>query len=239
MEKLRHFLITIFTFTWIFCLLTSLLTHATTLKQADLLPANLFYIGGFGPVVGFWTVEKPCLAILTQKLFSLKNGGATYLISFLLLELAFIAVSSRQLNPSLPLSLIPLSLFCALICDGGQEEIGWRGSLQPLMQQKYSTVLATFLSGCIWAVYHIPLWFIEGNSHQETSFLAFAMLAIVVYFWNTGIYSRTKSIFASMVFHASNNILMSALVIKLNQLFLLGIIVLLAIVIKMIRTEKL
>ena len=69
--------------------------------------------------------------------------------------------------------------------------------------------------------------------------MAFAMLAIVVYFWNTGVYSRTKSIFASMVFHASNNILMSALVIKLNLLFLLGIIVLLAIAIKMIRTEKL
>ncbi|MGT2959893.1 hypothetical protein [Streptococcus caballi] len=78
MEKLRHFLISTFTFTWIFCLLTSLLTHATTLKRADLLPTNLFYIGGFGPVVGFWTVEKPCLAILTQKLFSLKNGGAAY-----------------------------------------------------------------------------------------------------------------------------------------------------------------
>jgi len=93
-----------------------------------------------------------------------------------------------------------------MIIGGGLEEIGWRGFLQPELQKKLSIIQSTFLVGVIWAVWHLPLWFISGT-HQETNldFLWFLINAVALSFLLAAIYNGTKSIFLCILFHAFTN----------------------------------
>ena len=54
-----------------------------------------------------------------------------------------------------------------MIIGGGIEEIGWRGLLQPELEKKYPHIVAAVSVGIIWAIWHLPLWFIDGT-HQQT-----------------------------------------------------------------------
>ncbi|MDO9557997.1 MAG: CPBP family glutamic-type intramembrane protease [Coriobacteriia bacterium] len=58
----------------------------------------------------------------------------------------------------------------------------------------------------IWGVWHLPLWFMEGDLHSSYSFFAFVLMTIsisVVYAWlyNSG----GKKLIPVMFFHAMSN----------------------------------
>jgi membrane protease YdiL (CAAX protease family) len=53
--------------------------------------------------------------------------------------------------------LVPLNLLCILFYGGGNEEPGWRGFAQPLLQKKYSPLVAGLMLGFVWALWHVPL----------------------------------------------------------------------------------
>jgi membrane protease YdiL (CAAX protease family) len=53
--------------------------------------------------------------------------------------------------------LFPLNLLCILFYGGGNEEPGWRGFAQPLLQHKYSPLVAGLILGAVWALWHVPL----------------------------------------------------------------------------------
>lgn len=38
------------------------------------------------------------------------------------------------------------------------EDLGWRGSLQPQLQSKWSAISATVMVGIVWVIWHLPLW---------------------------------------------------------------------------------
>jgi membrane protease YdiL (CAAX protease family) len=73
--------------------------------------------------------------------------------------------------------LIPYIIFIALF-GGGQEEFGWRGYVQDPLQEKFGVVKGSLLLGIVWAVWHLPLWFIPGEGHQYYSFFAFGLFTI-------------------------------------------------------------
>ena len=54
---------------------------------------------------------------------------------------------------------------------GGHEELGWRGILQPLLDKKYTYWQSNLIVGSIWGIWHLPLWFIVGESHQGFPFV--------------------------------------------------------------------
>ena len=86
--------------------------------------------------------------------------------------------------------------------------------MQPIIQEKFSFPIATLIIGVVWAAWHIPLWFIEGNSHQGMSFLLFSVLAILLSYWLAAIYNSTKSVFFCMIMHGITNSLLSIFVIR-------------------------
>ncbi len=134
-----------------------------------------------------------------------------------------------ELNSAISISLIPLIILQAIIIyGGGNEELGWRGIMQPIIQEKFSFPIATLIIGVVWAAWHIPLWFIEGNSHQGMSFLLFSVLAILLSYWLAAIYNSTKSVFFCMIMHGITNSLLSIFVIKINWILIVGLLALTA-----------
>jgi membrane protease YdiL (CAAX protease family) len=53
--------------------------------------------------------------------------------------------------------LFPLNLLCIMFYGGGNEEPGWRGFAQPMLQKKFSPLVAGLLLGLVWALWHVPL----------------------------------------------------------------------------------
>jgi len=127
---------------------------------------------------------------------------------YLIIVLAFISSYLPTLfggaTMQKPLYMAVLS-FPMMIIGGGVEEIGWRGFLQPALQKKFSIFISTMIVSIIWAVWHLPLWFIPGTNQSQRNFIYFIITLIAISFIYSIIYNATKSIFMCIVYHAFMN----------------------------------
>lgn len=92
-----------------------------------------------------------------------------------------------------------------MIIGGGIEEIGWRGLLQPQLEEKYPHIVAAVSVGIIWAIWHLPLWFIDGTNQQNMNFMWFCINTIMLSFFIGSVTYVSKSIFMAILAHASIN----------------------------------
>ena len=92
-----------------------------------------------------------------------------------------------------------------MIIGGGIEEIGWRGLLQPELEKKYPHIVAAVSVGIIWAIWHLPLWFIDGTHQQTMNFMWFCTNTIMLSFFIGSVTYVSKSIFMAILAHASIN----------------------------------
>ena len=92
-----------------------------------------------------------------------------------------------------------------MIIGGGLEEVGWRGFLQPALENKVPFFLASLISGILWAIWHFPLWFVQNASQSSMNFISFACYCIMGAFVLAALYKLTKSVFACVLIHASSN----------------------------------
>jgi membrane protease YdiL (CAAX protease family) len=100
--------------------------------------------------------------------------------AFVLLALPAIKVIGAILNGA-PFSewlvlqpfgqVLGISLFMLFL--GPFEEFGWRGFLLPLMQRVMTPALAGLIIGLLWAVWHIPAFFLDGAPHTAWSMAPF------------------------------------------------------------------
>jgi membrane protease YdiL (CAAX protease family) len=94
-----------------------------------------------------------------------------------------------------------------MVIGGGIEELGWRGFLQPSLEEKFPFVIATSIMGIIWGVWHLPLWFVKNASQSSMNFMSFLFYCIAFSFVLATLYKLTKSIFAIVLLHAWGNVL--------------------------------
>ena len=92
-----------------------------------------------------------------------------------------------------------------MIIGGGIEEIGWRGLLQPELEKKCPHIIAAISVGIIWAIWHLPLWFIDGTNQQSMNFIWFCINTIMLSFFIGSVTYVSKSIFMAILAHASIN----------------------------------
>ncbi len=225
-KRLVTYLIITFGITWSFWIINALVVKYTPLNQSDLLSIILLLLGGFGPTIAAClTLEqgfswKKLIAFLS----TYNNRGLCYLLVFALVEISFIALVSDGIRSSIPRSpmavIICIIIFIqATLLFGGNEELGWRGIMQPILMKKLPRVLVPLLIGGIWVLWHIPLWFIEGNSHQSMSFISFAVFGIALSYWLSALFEATDSVICSMIFHGLTNTLMGVFVFNHSPLF--------------------
>lgn len=65
--------------------------------------------------------------------------------------------------PPASLPVMGLFLVANVVLFGGVEELGWRGFLQPRIQERTSVLTAGLVIGVLWWVWHLPLFF-SGNA---------------------------------------------------------------------------
>lgn len=102
-----------------------------------------------------------------------------------------------------PVYLFPLFLMTGIFL-GGLEEVGWRGYLQHKLIHWPAIPLALFI-GVIWAIWHVPLFFVIGSGQSDYAFLPYLLQALVFSLFLTGLYLKTGSIVLTILFHASIN----------------------------------
>jgi membrane protease YdiL (CAAX protease family) len=86
------------------------------------------------------------------------------------------------------------------------EEVGWRGYALPRLARYLGLAGASIVLGVVWAVWHLPLFFLPGSGSDGQSFPIYVLhvtavsVAMAWLFWRTG-----GSLLLVMVMHASVN----------------------------------
>lgn len=235
-KRLVKYLIITFGITWACWLGDALLVKSTSMVASDALPMILFTLGGFGPTIAACVCMENGFtkAHLKRFLFNNKRRNWLLLCGMLILESALFYINSDGLLDSIPKSpaamIVALVVFVqAALLFGGNEELGWRGTMQPILQKKFQPPLATLMVGAAWVLWHIPLWLIEGDSHQSMSFVSFAVLGMALAYWLAATYNRTGAVVFCMIMHGWTNTLMGILNIKENAAYYICIAIMTAI----------
>lgn len=136
---------------------------------------------------------------------NIKQPVSSYLLVFLFLglEFCYVLLGGRfQVDHW----YIPVILFVKAILFGGIEEIGWRYTFQPIVQERNNYVFATCATFVSWGIWHFLYFYIEGSirSVQGGSFL-FGLL--INCFILSALYNKTKSLWLCVLTHALINTL--------------------------------
>jgi membrane protease YdiL (CAAX protease family) len=174
----------------------------------------------FGPLVAAFTLTgltegREGVRRFWRRFWDVRLAGVWLLVSFLL-PILLIALPRLIVVPmgyplqlawaSQPLVLVGWFLNNLTRSGGISEEFGWRGYALPRLQARWNALISSVVLGLVWAVWHVPLWFLAGSSQQGSSFwlfLANLVLLSVLYTW---LFNNAKgSILVAVVFHAMLN----------------------------------
>ena len=145
-----------------------------------------------------------------KTVFHAKNNIYPYLfvVTGLMLYFSIHVVIGGRVEMALPFYAFFLSLPGNLFI-GGLEEAGWTYILQTGLDRKFGYVLSCILSGIIWVVWHIPLFFIPGTNHGEglINFGMFAVQCMALRFFFGAIckISGKSYVFMCVLFHTMFN----------------------------------
>jgi len=180
--------------------------------------ATLYIVGGFGPTIGalFAVATTPHAGSFREYLSRLcrwRVNPAWYLAAFALPPVLAFMLGSIASSfgphglwlPALPTLSRVAVLFATMIVGGGLEELGWRGVAQPSLEKMSGGVAACFFVGCLWAIWHLPLFHIPGVSQFGGNFPLFALNVLANAFLLGWLYGETKSILLCILFHAASN----------------------------------
>lgn len=111
---------------------------------------------------------------LGRRLLHWQVGPRWYLFSIgfspalLLVAVGIHRVMGGSLPPlSLPdLPIIVIGFVYVLLTSVAGEELGWRGFALPRLQRSYSALVASFLLGLVWFLWHLPLFYTAGDFHR-------------------------------------------------------------------------
>lgn len=111
-----------------------------------------------------------------------------------------------------PLALTILLMFGATILStmiGSQagEELGWRGFALPRMAGSMGLALSGVLLGLVWAVWHLPIFYLfpQGDTYHQ-SFPLYVLQVVPISVAITWLYAHTRgSLFLAMLMHAAVN----------------------------------
>ncbi|WP_042274332.1 CPBP family intramembrane glutamic endopeptidase [[Clostridium] dakarense] len=177
----------------------------------------IYGIAGYSPsIAAIITVKRYNRKTNEFKLFlksiiNIKQKPTMYLYTIFTPIILWVAayISFKTQGRDLDMLRYPLSLIIFItpfaIIGGGLEEIGWRGFLLPKLLEKFSLIKATLIVGCVWSIWHIPMWFVVGSHQQKLIFLPFAISCIATSFIMTPLFYKTRSIWLCILLHAIDN----------------------------------
>ena len=215
------FLLIAYGFSWLFWVPEALIAQNIWTAPEGVTNILALNLGAWGPLVG---------AILTTFIFQkgagvkelLKRGimfrlGKWWwvvLLTFPVLIGGALALSILLGNPAPEFEALaqPIGLPIALVFIfflGGplQEEFGWRGYAFEHLKTTYSALMAAILSGLMWGLWHLPLFFVpRAEDYYNRPMWGLLLTTVLVGIILAWFYANTKgSIFAAMVGHTMFN----------------------------------
>jgi len=125
-----------------------------------------------------------------------------------LLAMAFIYVVEGNISweYGVPLTnIVPLFLIIYFM-NALPEEYGWRGYALDRLQENGNALGASLILGFIWAIWHLPLFFIEGTTQAAIPLYQFILQTMVLSIFYTWLHNNTTgSILIAGLFHAVSN----------------------------------
>ena len=104
-----------------------------------------------------------------------------------------------------PFSIL-FAIFMSFLSGPWSEEFGWRGfSLDPLLR-RFGALRGSLISGVIWCVWHLPLYFMPQTWHGQMGFQFAGFWTFLVYTLGltmimTWVYSHTRSLLVGQLMH--------------------------------------
>jgi len=126
--------------------------------------------------------------------------GLSPLLVVILVVLSFILLGGIITELSINIGFLVFMTVIAIFTGATGEELGWRGYLQPRLQEKLSPLLSSILVGLAWGFWHIPLWLagVWVDSDLTTYLIRTVAYAIIIG-WA---YNRSnQSVFVASMFH--------------------------------------
>lgn len=223
-------------FIWSFLLSWSLWLFAIGSRTSISQPAAFFpyLLGGFGPSVAALLLlsreadyeERKSFWARTTSLRGIPPEGWGFLLLFPPLLLAgslgahvltggglpsFTLLDVMRRQPLILVSLISMQFIFGPV----SEELGWRGYAQELLEDRLGPLSGTLLLGVLWAVWHIPLFFIPGTVQYawqpgSAAFWLYLLNYIPQAFLYAWLYRvADRSILAVILLHFNLNLMLS------------------------------
>lgn len=111
-----------------------------------------------------------------------------------------------------PLTILPY-LFMMFLFGPLPEELGWSGYALDGLQQKRSALSSSLIIGAVWAVWHLPLFFVEGTFQHDkigfatTAFWWFMLPTLPISILDTWVYNNNeRSTLAAVLLHFMVNV---------------------------------
>lgn len=209
-KELISFIVYTFGIAWAAWGVDILLMTLGIVKEGSLIYWFFFVIGGNSPAIAELIREKKYRTPEEFKAFVRNCIKPVRGILIYLFVMGYAAVFgvvlyfAQQGRNAMPIYMfIPLTIF--MLLGGGTEEIGWRGLLQPLMEQKFSMFTSSIIVSVIWGFWHLPLWFMGATSQSQTNFGSFLIGTLGFSIALAVIRDMCKSIFVCILLHCMIN----------------------------------
>lgn len=103
------------------------------------------------------------------------------------------------------LVLIPFAIAISTPVQAG-EELGWRGYALPRMADRMGLAAASVLLGALWAVWHLPLFYVRGADTFHQSFPVYALTVTAISVALAWLYTTSRGgLLLPMLMHAAVN----------------------------------
>jgi membrane protease YdiL (CAAX protease family) len=229
-RSLLLFLAVTFVTSWGFWLI-AMKTGGSAKHAPTIVP---YLLGGFGPVFGAIAVRvRRARRGLPAPARSVRflNAGLLWVPLLLVMSSATVlaAVWLEHLTSGAPVSLAagrsailtaggPAPFFIGMLIGGPlSEEPGWRGTAYPRLRTSLGRLRAGLLLGAIWAVWHLPLFFIHGTEQAGLGLASWSgllfMLSVIPMALLTGCAYERAGVGGSMAVHFAVNATMVLLAV--------------------------
>jgi membrane protease YdiL (CAAX protease family) len=200
---------------WIFSSAVSRNTKIRS-RMSSILPVNL--------PIG-WTI----LAFVFYPLMILAAWGLSSLLG---IGVEYPGLWGQSILDVLPIYLLSFGL--TALAQGGNEEPGWRGYMQPELQKNFSPLIAAIIVSVFWSLWHLPLYlngFYPGD--LVGGMVGGAIFRVLLAIFLAWFYNRTKgNLFLMIILHTSFNWMVNFLPTSDIGLLVLWLIVVVVVVLK-------
>lgn len=216
---MARFLIFTFALSWT-CFVAGLRLAAAGSTDPGLaaLQTGLLLLGTFAPAlvslaITAWDEGMTGAEALVGRVFDAPSGARWYVFAigyYLAVKLSAAALTRLIGGVWPPFGVEPWYVIVGAMVVStpvqGGEEIGWRGYLLPRLAARMGLAPASLVLGLIWAVWHLPLFFVHGIHNYGQSFPMFAFGVVALSVAMTWLYAHTNgSLLIMMLMHSAVN----------------------------------